>query len=228
MIVDGSVVIDTNELAEAPPRLKVDRAYEELKRLIITLRLAPGSYIDERELMTKFGIGRTPLREAVMRLVQERLIVHTPRRGAWVSPLSITDLQQMLEARVTLDALIARRAAERVTETDIATLRGMLDEARMAVNEGNNEELVDLDFQLHSYIAQCSGNDYFAAFSVQINSAMLRYWHLASRNDQTIPSWANRHQDLVNGIVSGDPDLAEVQARRHVGQLRENLRDLLK
>lgn len=220
-------MIDANELAEVPPRLKVDRAYEELRRLIITLQLAPGSYVDERELMTRFGIGRTPLREAVMRLVQERLIVHTPRRGAWISPLSITDLQQMLEARATIDALIAHRAAKRVTENDIATLRGLLEEARAAVDVENNEELVNLDFQLHSYIAQCSGNVYFAAFSEQINSAMLRYWHLASRNDQTLPSWATRHQDLVDAVISGDPDRAEEQARKHVGQLRDNLRDLL-
>lgn len=220
-------MIEINELPESPPRLKVDRAYEELRRLIITLKLAPGSYIDERELMTKFGIGRTPLREAVMRLVQERLIVHTPRRGAWVSSLSITDLQQMLEARATMDALIMRRAAERVTDADIATLHGMLDAARAMVATQNNEEVVEIDFQLHSYIAQCSGNVYFAAFSEQVNSAMLRYWHLASRNDQTLPSWANRHQDLVSAIVSGDPERAEEQARQHVEQLKGNLRDLL-
>lgn len=220
-------MIEVNGVADSPPRLKVERAYEELKRLIVTLQLAPGSYIDERAVMAKLEIGRTPLREAVMRLVSERLIVHTPRRGAWISTLSITDLQQMLEARSFLDALIARRAAERITEADAIVLSRMLQDARLAVDKQKSVELVDLDFQLHLCVARCAGNVYLAAFSKQVNSAMLRYWHLASQNDHTIPSWANRHQDLVDAIVSGDPDRAEAQARNHVIQLRENLRDLL-
>ena len=220
-------MVEVNEVADSPPQLKVERAYEGLKRLIVTLELAPGSYVDERAVMAKLEIGRTPLREAVMRLVSERLIVHTPRRGAWISTLSITELQQMLEARSYLDALIARRAAERITEADVTVLNRMLEAARQAVEERKSVELVDLDFQLHRYIAGCAGNVYLAAFSEQVNSAMLRYWHLASRNDLTIPSWANRHQDLVDAIVSGDPDRAEAQAQAHVTHLRGNLRDLL-
>lgn len=220
-------MIEINEVADSLPRLKVDRAYEKLKRLIVTLQLAPSSYVDERELMARLEIGRTPLREAVMRLVSERLIVHTPRRGAWVSSLSITDLQQMLEARIVLDTLIARRAAERMTTADAAALNRMLEEASLAVDKHNNVELVDRDFQLHAYIARSAGNTYFAAFSEQVNSAMLRYWHLASQNDQTIPSWVDHHKDLVDAIVGSDPDRAEAQAREHVLQLRGNLRDLL-
>ena len=219
-------MLDISE-AESPPQLKVERAYDELKRLIITLTLAPGEHIDERELMATLGIGRTPLREAVMRLVHERLIMHAPRRGAWVSPLSITDLRQMLDARVTLETHIACRAAERVTERDIATLHEMLDLASRAVDEHNSEGVVDLDFQLHRYIARCSANSYFAAFSEQLNSAMLRYWHLSSRNVQTLPTWGQNHHELVQAIASGDPNLAEEQARRHVLGLRELVRDLI-
>ncbi len=220
-------MIDINEVAETTAPLKVDRAYEELRRLIITLQLPPGAHIDERVLMTTFDLGRTPLRAAVQRLVHERLIAYTPRRGAWVSPLSITDLRQMLEARLGLEVLVARRVAERITEGDIGTLCGMLEAARTAVDDQNSEELVDLDFKFHAFIAQCSGNVYFTTFSEQINSAMLRYWHLSSRNVETLPSWETNHRDLVRAIASGDPDIAEEQARQHVLGLRELLRDLL-
>ncbi len=220
-------MIAINKVAETTAPLKVDRAYEELRRLIITLQLAPGAHIDERVLMATFDIGRTPLRAAVQRLVHERLIVYTPRRGAWVSPLSIIDLRQMLEARLELEALIARRMAERITESDMATLCGMLEAARTAICEQNSEELVALDFKFHAFIAQCSGNVYFATFSEQINSTMLRYWHLSSRNVETLPSWETNHQELVRAIASGNPDLAEEQARHHVLGLRELLRDLL-
>jgi DNA-binding FadR family transcriptional regulator len=56
---------------------------------------------------------------------------------------------------------------------------------------------------------------------------MLRYWHLSSRNAATLPSWKSNHQELVHAIASGDPNLAEEQARRHVCGLRDLLRDQL-
>lgn len=223
----GCQVIDINDSAKNSSLLKVDRAYEDLKRLIVTMELAPGAHIDERELMATFDIGRTPLREAVLRLVHERLVVHTPRRGAWVSPLSVTDLKQMTECRLTLEAPIARMATERITQDDIDRLSAILDEGQAAIDADNNEDLVNLDFQLHLYIAQCSGNDYLASFLEQVNSAMLRYWHLSSRNSHTLPTWRDNHAELVHAIISGDPDQAEEQARRHVFNLRELLRGLL-
>jgi DNA-binding GntR family transcriptional regulator len=133
----------------------------------------------------------------------------------------------MIEARITLESLIARRAAERVTENDIKILREILDSANTLVAVKNIEAVVNLDFRLHSYIARCSGNDYIAVFSTQINSSMLRYWHLSSRNAETLPSWESNHEDLVRAIASGDPDRAEDEARRHVCGLRKLLRELL-
>lgn len=220
-------LIDTVIAGKNQPVLKVDRAYEELRRLIITLQLEPGTHVDEREIMERFDIGRTPLREAILRLVHERLVVHTPRRGVWVSPLSLTELRQMLESRATLESAVARLAAERISDDGIATLWGMLESAHAVLGDGDSEQLVNLDFRLHSFIAESSGNDYLASFAKQINSSMLRYWHLSSRNSVTLPTWDANHEELVRAIASGDPDLAEAQARRHVDGLRELLRDVL-
>lgn len=219
---------ESTTVTEPTGGLKVDRAYQQLKRMIVTLELDPGANIDERELMARLEIGRTPLREAVARLVSERLILHTPRKGAWVSPLSITDLQQMLEARAALDALIARRAAAAATEEDRVELQKFVDEAlKSPFDLEHNAEIVALDFALHQRIARIAGNTYLESFSNQVNSAMLRYWHLAGRADQTLATWSARHIDLIEAITSGDPDWAEAAARKHVTQLRDNLRNVL-
>lgn len=219
---------ESTPVTESTSGLKVDRAYQRLKRMIVTLQLEPGTNVDERELMSKLEIGRTPLREAVARLVSERLILHTPRKGAWVSPLSITDLQQMLEARAALDAIIARRAASLVTDDDRGELQRFIEEAsRSPFDLEHNVELVELDFALHSRIAKIAGNSYLASFSDQVNSTMLRYWHLAGRSDQALATWSGRHTDLIEAITSGDQDWAEAAARKHVSQLRDNLRNVL-
>ncbi len=220
-------ILEVVQQVKTSPMLKVDRAYEELRRQIITLQLEPGAHVDEREIMERFDIGRTPLREAILRLVHERLIVHTPRRGVWVSPLSLTELRQMLESRAVLESAVARLAAERMNAEHVAALWGMLEQAHTVLGDGDSEQLVNLDFRLHSYIAECSGNDYLASFANQINSSMIRYWHLSARNTVTLPTWDANHEELVRAIASGDADLAETQARRHVDGLRELLRDVL-
>jgi DNA-binding GntR family transcriptional regulator len=221
-------VSESTTVTESTSGLKVDRAYQQLKRMIVTLELEPGANIDERELMLRLEVGRTPLREAVARLVSERLIVHTPRKGAWVSSLSLTDLQQMLDARGALDALIARRAATFSTEEDRLELQKFIEEAAQSPFDlAHNVELVELDFALHARVAKMACNSYLASFSDQVNSAMLRYWHLAGRSDQVRSTWSGRHTDLIDAITSGDPDWAEAAARKHVAQLRDNLRNVL-
>jgi DNA-binding GntR family transcriptional regulator len=221
-------VSDATAVTESTSGLKVDRAYQHLKRMIVTLELDPGANIDERELMNRLDIGRTPLREAVARLVSERLILHTPRKGAWVSPLSITDLQQMLEARAALDAVIARQAALFMTHDDHAALQAFIDEAaKSPFDLEHNVELIELDFAFHSRIGKIAGNTYLASFSDQVNSTMLRYWHLAGRSDQALATWSGRHTELIEALASGDPDWAEAAARKHVAHLRDNLRNVL-
>src|SRR5687767_1097135 len=91
----GSMQHNGALMATLPPSIKptkADDAYDELKRLIVSLRIAPGEPLNERTLMTTMDVGRTPLREAIQRLTLEHLVTSLPRRGYYVRDLSISEL----------------------------------------------------------------------------------------------------------------------------------------
>ena len=118
----------STQQAGAPRELLADRAYVQLRDLIITLRIRPGDPIDEDRLGEALQMGRTPVREAVKRLALENLVTVFPRRGTFASDINITDLTHISEVRVVLEAHAAYRAAERITDAQRAELAELLDE----------------------------------------------------------------------------------------------------
>ncbi len=95
-----------------------DRAYLSIRGLIVSLELAPGAVIDERQLIERLGIGRTPVREALRRLAQEQLVEVFPRRGMFVTGVDVRDLARISEVRAALEPEAARLAAERATDEE--------------------------------------------------------------------------------------------------------------
>src|SRR6266516_1271944 len=105
-----------------------DKAYHAIRGLIVSLELAPGAVIDERELIGRLEIGRTPVREALRRLAQERLVEVYPRRGMFVTGGDVRELARLSEVRAVLETEAARLAAERATDTDREQLSRLLTE----------------------------------------------------------------------------------------------------
>src|SRR5574342_876176 len=91
-----------------------DLAYGQIKEMIISAKLPPGSLLTEGELASQLGIGRMPVREAMQRLAQEDLVMILPRKGSFVHPIQVEDLQKIFELRVTLECLSCELAAERI------------------------------------------------------------------------------------------------------------------
>lgn len=210
-----------------PGPLKVERAYEELRRMIITHELPPGTTIDERELMDQLEIGRTPLREAMLRLAHERLIVRSPRRGAWVSQLSLTDIQQLNEARQLVEPPIARLAAEHVTPATGQQLRTMLQRTDKQVAQGDFASLAIIDLEFHLLLGKLAANDYLTNFSMEINTSLLRYWHLSFRLADSGRVWFESHSELLERIISGDAEAAAAEAQRHIDSYRKRMRQFM-
>ena len=101
------------------PEALADRAYYAIREMIVSLELRPGSVVNERELMERLELGRTPVREAVRRLAQEQLVEVYPRRGTFVTSVEIRDLASICDVRARArGACAARLAAERASDAD--------------------------------------------------------------------------------------------------------------
>ena len=110
----------------AAPQSLADLAYDGLRARLVTLEIAPGSPINDETLAAALGVGRTPVREALKRLEQDRLVVTYPRRGTFATRVEITDLAYLSEIRAELEPLAARRAARNATPETADALRAAL------------------------------------------------------------------------------------------------------
>ena len=210
----------------APKPRKVDTTYDRLRELIVTLALEPGSPIEERVLLARLGVGRTPLREAIQRLVYEGLIFEQPRRGRWVSPLSLMTLGQLIESRRVVESAVARLAALRISADQLARLDAILDQAESCIDQGENAVAVTLDQQFHVAIANASGNLHLTRMVEHVLHSLVRYWYVSFvRVERLAPIFAH-HRLYVAAVASHDPDRAEREALVHIDLFRERMRDL--
>ena len=141
---------------------KSDEAYGELRRRIMLAELPPNSLLDEKVLQMSLGCGRTPLREAILRLAQEGLVMSMGRRGYAVAGATPEDLQRGYELRRELECFIAGLAAERRTRDDLERMDAFLAnvQVEMESNAGNVTWELAIDEQFHSLIARASGNQF--------------------------------------------------------------------
>lgn len=202
-----------------------DRAYYAIRELIVTLELPPGSVVREPELTERLGIGRTPVREALRRLAQERLVEVFPRRGMFVTKVDVRDLARLCEVRVALEPEAARLAAERATQADLVELRAVLAELEVR-RKRDARALIDLDERIHRAIYHASHNPYLAETLEEYYTHALRIWMVALAHTD-IGAAVGGHHAVLEAVVRGDGARAERLMREHVESFEEAVRDVL-
>jgi DNA-binding GntR family transcriptional regulator len=199
-----------------------DKAYHAIRGLIVSLELAPGSVIDERGLVERLGIGRTPVREALRRLAQERLVEVYPRRGMFVTGVDVRQLARLSEVREVLEPEAARLAAERATETDRAGLSALLEEL-----DAGGSELIDLDERIHRAVYHAAHNDLLEATLEQYYVLALRIWSIALDRAHELEEAVEEHRALLEAIGDGDGERAAETMRAHVQNFEQAMHRVL-
>ena len=191
-----------------------DQVTAELRRRIIDAHYLPGERLTEDRLAADFGVSRNPVREALRSVTAEGFIEVQPRRGAVVATPDEQVMRDMFLARSLIEPQAARVAAERATDADLAALRDLLDQARLATEKGDFDKVAELNTELHRAVVAMSRNRWLMQFS----TAMYRYVHWVFRlgaPTRATHSW-EEHVRLVEALEAHDPDAAEQAAAEHV------------
>jgi DNA-binding GntR family transcriptional regulator len=202
-----------------------DQAYYRLREMIVTLELAPGVAINERDLMERTQLGRTPIREALRTLANERLVEIFPRRGVLVAGVNAGDLAGLSEVRRLLEPPAARAAAERRTPADRAVTEQLIAELDEA--DGDERSLIDLDQRIHRHVYRCTHNPFLMAALGEHYLLSLRIWFLALDRVETLGDAVREHRDLLEAIRDGDGDRAETAMLRHISGFEQAIRVVL-
>jgi len=198
------------------------QAYEQIKQLIVTLELAPGSVIDEAELQEMLRLGRTPIREALKRLALESLVSIIPRRGMFVTNIGINDLQRLLEVRLELETLATRLAAQRGTKEHWRRMEKLIVEP-FSLDEKNNKDIIHLDEIFHEIIYEAADNRFLHDAITVLLTLNERLWYYFLPEIGGFERTVNDHRIIWESLKSGDSAQAVSQMKHHILTSQEKL-----
>jgi DNA-binding GntR family transcriptional regulator len=200
-----------------------ERAYEQLRERIVTLRLAPGTVLREDELMRELDIGRTPLREAVKRLALENLVAVQPRIGTYVTSVDAADIIHISEVRAELEAQAAELAARRMDDELRARAEALLERVRTLDRTADPDALMTLDEAIHRLAWEGSRNPYLIETLERYFVLSLRVWYVVLDRVPGLSSAVFDHAKLLEALLARDPSAARALMHEHVSAFEREI-----
>ena len=203
---------------KAPRRMRGTGAafvYDSLKGLILDLELQPGTLLDETQVSRQFGVSRSPVREALIRLSAEGLVQNLRNRTSMVAPFDVAALPAYFDAVQLLYRLSARLAAVNVVPAKLEKLHRIVREHEDALHRRDMQSMILSNRDFHTAVAEMSGNPFLAGWMRGLLDQGQRLLRLYARNlGDSLPDAALKpHRDMVEAIAAGDADRAEEAGR---------------
>jgi DNA-binding GntR family transcriptional regulator len=197
------------------------QAYRQLRDLIIRTDLRPGAPLVEADLMKNLSVGRTPLRDALHHLAHEGLVEILPRRGTFVTEVTLSDLQQVFEVRSGLEDIVARLAVERCTPEDLEAVADL--RARVERNHGSTESDVELDAELHRLLLRMGRNPLLESLYRRVSDASLRLLYLTKCGMEDRAEQIVTFQAIHDALAAHDAEVLADILRCHVRSFRDRV-----
>lgn len=206
-----------------------EQAAEHLRHAIQTDLFAPGEPLVERELAAQLGMSRVPIREAIQRLTEERLLVKTANRGARVYLPSPEEVQEITSLRLVLEEFVAERVVERWTPANEALLSGIVDGMRAAVQDRDRAALARLATEFHASAWRMAEHTELAQVVSGLRQRVARLLHdaLTQLDDAALTSKIESHERLIDVFRHGDITRARVEIRAHIGASQDRIVEVL-
>ncbi|PRH49982.1 GntR family transcriptional regulator [Burkholderia multivorans] len=211
------------ERIDASATSLAERAYALIRRDIVTMRLKPGAALNEADLVARTGIGRTPVHQAVHRLVLEGLLSVIPRKGLMVQPLSLDEIVAVIDVRRINEAHCAELAARHATPDDLAALAVLLDAGQACAEQHDVEGMMELDRAFHQRIAAAARNGVLADILRGLHDRSLRFWFVTLSEPHHLADVQREHRALFERLSARDAAGARAAVERHIDSFRSTL-----
>lgn len=197
-----------------------DVVYRDLRNAIIAMELVPGTPILEKEITERYGISRTPVREAVLRLAEERLIDVVPKSGSFVARIPLSVLREAIVARRALEAVTVRAATEKASESQIMQLRAIIQRQRETAEAGEEAAFHRADDDFHAAIAAAGNLPGLWDMIQQIRIQVERYRRLTLPQPGRMRMVVGEHGDVLDAIARRDAEEAVQRMSLHLNKLK--------
>lgn len=210
------------------PRSLADIAYERIRDRLLILDIRPGDLLNDDVLAKDLGVGRTPVREALKRLEQDRLVITYPRRGTFATRVEVTDLAFISEIRAQLEPLAASRAAK-VASPEARNQLRLVKSAVESFDVGKASviETLRLDARVHRGIYSAAANPHLEDVLIRYDNLATRIWCMVLDRLPDLSRHVREHLDLLTAVIDGDEAKAAELARVHVDGFESAVRSAL-
>lgn len=205
-------------------RTAADRAYEHIRDKILTLELPQGSAIDETTLIEELQVSRAPIRDALRRLSQENLVVIRPRKGTFVSQITVADFYGLFELRIELEGYAAYLAAERAGDETLAQLAQLLEDAEQQSHEGSNGMDVEIDRRFHQIVYKASANKYLKQALDELLNHSMWLFNLSRTRSASVSEEIPDYRAIYESFQERNAARARRWMENHILESRERIR----
>jgi len=200
---------------------------DSLEERIIDSEFSDGARLDENLLSTNYGVSRTPVREALQRLVESGLAEHFPRRGTFVRTPSLTRIVEMFEVMAELECMAVKLAIRRATKKKINTLQKDNERCRKAAKENDKELYYEINARLHHNIYEMSGNSFLATEAKKLHDRLRPFRRLQLQIRGRLEESMAEHDIILSAICNEDVKLAIEVMQKHIRIVGVRFNDLV-
>lgn len=199
------------------------RVYERLRDYILIGGIALGERLDERALAVRMNVSRTPIRDAIGKLVKEGLVEHRAYQGNFVRTFTVDEVNGLYELRAELEAMSARLAAGRRTDAEVRQLKELVKSAAAARKAADMSAYAAADDEFHHLVARMARNTALVAALGQLDQQIQLARSVANRDPDTVDRTMPERRRIAAAIAAGDAAVAADEMREHVEGVRRSV-----
>lgn len=200
---------------------------QEIEELIIDGKLKPGERLDEAVLAKKFGVSRTPVREAIRGLTAIGLVDNSGRQGAEVSQVSVSMLIEMFEVMAVFEGMCAQFAARRANQDEISEMYNTHQVLENIFENGDHKEFYNVNLKFHDQLYSAAHTQFLAGQALRLRRRLSPYRMKVTYQPGRMKSTLAEHLEILEALKLGNSELAMSAARSHVRLIGSELEDFI-
>lgn len=203
-----------------------DQIFMELENNILTGVYAIGEVFTEMNFSEKLGVSRTPIREAIRRLEQERLVEVTTK-GVVIMGISRKDISDMYEIRLRTEGLASHWAANTISDEGKRQLREIVELQEFYTSKNDVDNIKNMDSKFHEVVYNNCGSIVLSDMLHQLHKKMIKYRKASVSNNERAFQSTKEHREILDAILAGNGDLAEKLTVQHVENAKSNMEKII-
>jgi len=199
------------------------QVYEKIKHDIMTCKLAPGEPLSENQFLERFGVSKTPIREALTSLVQDGLVEYTPNRGFMVTTVSVSDIQEIFEARIFIEAELFRLAVKKISDGEIDELEKQSRVEADLKKPEYAETFLESNRNFHIALAAAGRNSRLLWYYETLMNEAQRLFYMDISNHHQDFRWGHGHEGIIQALRNRDEEAGVTVIRETLETARKRI-----